>query len=353
MISLKRYLDLPQSMRDGKGAVGAKGLFPAVVAAYRSALVEMGNCGQDACPALGEELKRGLLKIEDRLAPDTSEESVEAATVEVREQLQGWGKAAARHYREKTSEVKGILLTMAHAAESLGERDQRAADQIAEVTARLSCVANLEDLTEIRVAIEKSASELKSSIDRMTAEGKAALEQLRGEVCAYQARLEEAELKASRDGLTGLGSRGWVEGQIERALLAPSAFCVAMIDIDGFKQVNDRLGHTTGDGLLRQFAGELRSASRSTDVIGRWGGDEFVVLLNCPIAEARAHTERLKKWVCGSYSVQGSGGEAKLAIEASFGLAERQDGDTLKELIDRADAQMYEEKAASRAGGRG
>ena len=104
-------------------------------------------------------------------------------------QLQEWGQRTARHYQARAREVKDILLMMAGAAESVGERDLRCAQQINAVTVQLQGIANLEDLTEIRASIEKSAAELKTSIDRMTAEGKEALEQLRREVTTYQAKV--------------------------------------------------------------------------------------------------------------------------------------------------------------------
>jgi vacuolar-type H+-ATPase subunit I/STV1 len=128
------------------------------------------------------------------------------------------------HYRQKAGEVKEILLMMARTAESVGERDQRCAAQITDVTTRLNGIANLEDLTAIRESIKQSASELKSSVDRMTAEGNAAIDQLRKEVTTYQTRLEEAEEIASRDALTGLRSRLSVEGQIEQSLHAGLRF---------------------------------------------------------------------------------------------------------------------------------
>ena len=190
-----------------------------------------------------------------------------------------WGRDTAKHYQQKACEVKDLLLVMAHTAESVSARDQRCAGQMSEVTERLKAIASLEDLTEIRASIEKSATELKTSIDRMTAEGKAALDHLREQVASYQSKLEEAEEIASRDALTGLSSRLYVEGQIEKRIGSGAPFCVALIDIDGFKKVNDNYGHLTGDELLKQFGAELRSACRATDVIGRWGGDEFILTL--------------------------------------------------------------------------
>jgi diguanylate cyclase (GGDEF)-like protein len=365
MISIKEYLEhtqtepAEQAHRDpgeqvqtgpcGHDHQEPNPLLPVTVAAYRSALVEMGNCGQYACPALGEELKQGLSKQGVKLSAQLTCEGIEETESGVREQLQGWGRSAAKHYQQQTAEVKEILLVMAHTAESVGERDQRCATQITEVTTRLKSIANLEDLTEIRESIKKSATELKSSIDRMSAEGKAAIDKLRAEVTTYQTRLEEAENVASRDALTGVRSRPWAECQIEQALHAQAPFCVAIVDINGFKQVNDKHGHLVGDEVLKQFAAKMRSICRVTDTIGRWGGDEFVLLLHCHMTEARAQIDRIREWVCKNYTVQGSSAPLKLRVDASIGLAERLPGETMKALVDRADVEMYKEKAVARA----
>ena len=364
MFSLKKYLDSADAPpAPDQAATPSKAdereLLPLSIEAYRSALVEMGNCSLDACPGLGEYLKKSLGQIEEQLSKTLTTQTLVASENGVREQLQDWGRRAARHYREKTDEVKEILLTMAHTAEAVGERDQRCSQQITDVTTRLKAIANLEDLTQIRVSIEASAFELKTSIDRITAEGKAAIEHLQAEVSTYQVKLEEAEEVAWRDALTGVRSRLCAEGQIERSIQAGTPFCVAIVDIDGFKHVNDKHGHLTGDELLKQFAGELQSACRSTDVIGRWGGDEFIILLPGSMTEAQAQSGRWSEWVCGSYTLNAHSQSTnfgnntsqpqKLRIDASIGLAEYQPGDTLKGLIDRADAQMYQHKAAARA----
>lgn len=348
MISLKRYLDLAQNQSNEVGKADDSSLLPATVAAYRSALAEMGNCGNDACPALGRELKQGLNRLGEKLSSGVSLQGIQEAQDGVREHLGNWGRLSARHYMQKTGEVKEILLVMARAAESVGERDQRCADQITEVTTRLKTVASLEDLSQIRASITKSALDLKDSIDRIAAEGKAAIDELKTQVSSYQARLEEAEQVASRDALTGLGSRLWVEGQIEQSIHAEAAFCLAILDIDGFKRVNDEHGHLAGDELLKQFAQELRSASRSSDIIGRWGGDEFIILLHCAMTDAKAQTDRLKNWVCGNYTLEaGPATPKKVRVTASIGVAERMPDESMKDLIDRADAQMYRHKAAS------
>jgi len=348
MISLKKYLDSAPADSTADCELHGDGIASVAIAAYRSALVEMGSCSLDACPGLGSGLKQHLAELGRDLSCDMNCATLEGTDREVQAQLQSWGRRTARHYQQKSDEVKELLIVMAHMAESVGARDQRCAGQIHEVTARLTAIASLDNLTEIRASIEKSAAELKTSIERMTTEGRAAIDQLREQVSTYRTKLEEAEEIASRDALTGLRSRLCVERRIERHIAAGVAFCVAMVDIDTFKRVNDEHGHLTGDELLKQFAAELVSACRSTDVIGRWGGDEFIIVLECGLPEASAQTDRLSKWVCGNYTIPGKSGAQKLRVDASIGLAEHLPDEALKEILARADAAMYRQKAAAK-----
>lgn len=365
MISLKKYLESTSVEPEVAAAPEVRCSLTAeretethsavgqIVAAYRSALREMGSSSVEACPALGQGLKQSLGQLAEKIAPDSSGETVEATQAGVQGQLQDWGQRTAAHYRQKTAEVKELLLVMARMAESVGERDQRCAGQISAVTTRLKTIASLEDLTEIRSSIERSAADLKTSVERMAAEGKQAIAELRAEVSGYQTKLEEAEELASRDALTGLRNRAWVESQLERRIAAGAPLSVAVVDIDEFKRVNDKYGHLVGDELLQKFAAELTSASRKTDLTGRWGGDEFILVLDCGLGVAGPQIERLSAWVCGDYAVGPRSGPMKLKVDASIGLAERGAGETMKDLLARADAAMYVRKLAARAKGSG
>jgi diguanylate cyclase (GGDEF)-like protein len=371
MISLKKLLESQEDSREegAKPASGAKAperpqqeriaepqaaegksLFATALGAYRSALQEFGNCSLDVCPALGDELKQQMQRVAERLTPSVAPEGILAADGNIRQQLRDWGKRTALHYRQKADEVKGILIVMANTAESVGERDQRCAQQITDVTDRLRKVADLDDLSLIRLSIESSAADLKTSIDRMTSEGKAAIAQLRAEVSTYQVKLEEAELIASSDSLTGLRNRLYLETQLEKRMETMLPFCVAIVDINGFKQVNDEHGHLVGDELLKLFSAELKSVCRSTDLIGRWGGDEFIILLDSGLDDAAAQIDRLRKGVVKLYSVQGRSGTLRLPVSASIGLAERANREPLNKLLERADSAMYSEKASNKAG---
>lgn len=362
MISIRKYLDGTaeaeteparrlgkdgRSSRD-KGTAKDGLLVEASLAAYRAALGEMGQCSVDACPTEGPALAGKLTEITHGMGERPSAESVATADARVQTELREWGRRTARHYREKAGEVKQILLAMAQTTESVGQRDARHAKQIDDVTRTLRRIASLDDITQIRASLESSTTELKASVERMAAEGKALLERMQTQVTTFQAKLEQAEQSASMDALTRLRSRMWVEGQLEQRIAAGTAFCVAILDIDAFKSVNDQHGHVVGDALLKQFAGELKSACRSNDLVGRWGGDEFLIVLDGELAQAEAQIERVRKWVCGQYTLESTNGSLKLNVEASIGVAEWMAPELLQPLLERADAAMYACKGAGR-----
>ena len=347
MISIKKYLDSNRPGLEVEPEADENDAVSAALAAYGAALVEMGNCSLDACPGLGSELKDRLAGIGARLDAAMSASALVTTEEAVKEELSAWGRKSAKHYRGKALEARELLLVMARTAESLGARDTLCAGQLESVTNRLTKIASLDDLTEIRASIEKSAVELRSSIDRMTQEGKAAIADLKNQVTVYQAKLEEAERIAFRDSLTGLRSRLCVESLIEERIALGAKFCVAIADLNGFKAVNDQYGHMTGDDLLRQFAGELKSVCRSTDAIGRWGGDEFLIVFDGSLEDARQQVERVRRWACGNYELHSAGELVKLHVEAAIGLAEHGKGEALGDMVTRADRSMYEEKAVA------
>ena len=118
-----------------------------------------------------------------------------------------------------------------------------------------------------------------------------------------------------------------------------------MLDLNGFKRVNDTFGHEAGDDLLKQFSAQLHSASRASDTVGRWGGDEFIVILDGNIQAAQAHVKRMQKWVFGRYTLHLGAADPEVEMKAAFGLVEWQTGETLKQVLARADREMYKLKA--------
>jgi diguanylate cyclase (GGDEF)-like protein len=168
---------------------------------------------------------------------------------------------------------------------------------------------------------------------------------------AAQRRAAEQALHelATRDGLTGLPNRNACLDHLTAALSALSAtgdqLAVLFCDLDGFKPVNDRLGHAAGDELLVAVATRLRACVREGDLVSRFGGDEFVLVCRGPEA-IRAVTARIAEMTTRPFTAGGT----TVRIGVSVGAASVHPGDTTDDLIRRADLAMYEAKKSKQIG---
>ncbi len=169
-----------------------------------------------------------------------------------------------------------------------------------------------------------------------------------GGVVAAQTRdHERLRTDAHTDPLTHIGNRRSLERQLQRE--AESAgrigtnFCVAFLDIDHFKRVNDEYGHAAGDRVLGELSRLLKRETRTLDTIGRWGGEEFLLVLpGLPLDEAQEAVERLRL-VVTRHAFPDVG-----RITLSAGVAAFRHNETLVNLLGRVDQALYQAKEAGR-----
>ncbi len=308
----------------------------------------MGEASVRACPALGNTLQQQLERYSEQMEATAKPSVAEEVGKRGPEELRRWGAGVEKYGKEKTEEVKELMMVLASTAESVGERDQRYSTRFHELTGNLRKIADLNDLSQMRVSVIQSAGVMKECIDQMARETKDSVSGLRAQVHKYRARLVEAEALAWRDPLTNLVNRRQVENEIEKRITAGTQFSVVMLDLDDFKSVNDRYGHMAGDALLQQFASELRSSSRLDDVVGRWGGDEFIVILDCDYDGALERTGRMKSWLLGDYEIPTEKGNQTVRLSAALGVAGWKPGESCADVVRRADLAMYRDKSVAR-----
>jgi len=156
--------------------------------------------------------------------------------------------------------------------------------------------------------------------------------------------------RARTDALTGLLNRGAVLEALEEALgqaaIERVPVSVVMVDLDGFKAVNDTWGHLVGDEVLREVVDRVRSAVRGFDLVGRYGGEEFLVVLRAtPLEVARRIAERIRSRIeSGPFTAGGH----RITLTASAGVAEAAEGEEAEPLLARADQALYAAKRAGR-----
>lgn len=158
-----------------------------------------------------------------------------------------------------------------------------------------------------------------------------------------QAYVSLAEI-VNKDKLTGIASRHkldeFLEAELQRLRRYGTPFSILFFDIDRFKLFNDRYGHAEGDVILQLVAEAISRHTRDTDCAGRWGGDEFLIVLPQTVGEPAGHmAERLMEDVRQIVTSSGAG------VSTSMGLVAVKEEDTADSLLSRADAAMYRAKA--------
>lgn len=159
------------------------------------------------------------------------------------------------------------------------------------------------------------------------------------------------EHMAIHDRLTGLFNRIRIDEKLKAEILRSDryggTFSLVLIDIDGFKPINDRFGHLAGDHVLCELADLITTEVRDTDLAGRWGGDEFIIILpETRIDSAFVLAERIRR-VFADRRFKATDG-AEIPVTISCGVGEHRKGDTIDSMFERADQALYEAKKQGR-----
>jgi diguanylate cyclase (GGDEF)-like protein len=164
-----------------------------------------------------------------------------------------------------------------------------------------------------------------------------------------EAAMKTIQQQATHDELTGLFNRRYVmEALLEqaRADRTREGFCILLFDLDHFKRINDTYGHLVGDRVLQNFAKTVGGRLRAMDCLGRYGGEEFLLLMpRMSLSNALIGAERLRKSV--EQAVFSEAG-ADIKITVSIGVAPYREGETIEQFIANADRALYQAKSSGR-----
>ena len=144
--------------------------------------------------------------------------------------------------------------------------------------------------------------------------------------------------------LTGLPNRRAGEERLRQAIAIGSRFSALLLDLNGFKQINDQWGHGCGDQVLEVVGKRLGNVAESALLACRWGGDEFLVLSDGDLGRARELRSVIQEAITGQYTIVAIGRTFEVNVGVCIGVAEHQSGEKDREFLSRADADLYAQK---------
>ncbi|MFZ7125670.1 MAG: GGDEF domain-containing protein [Desulfobacterales bacterium] len=260
------------------------------------------------------------------------------------------------YIQEREDELKEIIDLLTQGMVSLNSDNEVYHRKIFEQSEKLEKITLLDDIKKIKSTLALQIETIKETIRQKQAREQTQVAALSEKVDSLNVELQKVREDALTDALTGVNNRRafdqTLRQYLERNLVRKAPFSLLLIDIDNFKQLNDRFGHLVGDRVLAAVADDCSRIIRSDDFIARYGGEEFAILLP---GASRKNAVKKAQTICRRIAAtryemneDDAGADSHLSITISMGVAAFERGDTCQSLLDRADQALYRAKQTGR-----
>ena len=338
MISLKQSIHTNRMQHMEKS-------LEAALDCYTGAIDAISRHAPPITDELVRELRACLAGIRQTLAGNAPagalRDSLQTLTCAVRD-FAGKGGAVLK---KKEEDVREILCLVSNTAGAMSAHTDDHQERLRGFVTTLEGITRLNSLAAIRANLSTQVTQMVAYQEMVQKETRGHIDQLRKEVDEFRQRLSVAENLAATDPLTGLANRREGERQMQDRIRSGAPFCVLLFDLDHFKFINDRWGHHWGDHVLKSFASRMAQKGRSEEVVCRWGGDEFLIILHCHLSVAIIRAEQLAERSGGDYHITSGGQNLRMKVQSSVGVAQHQTGETSEQVLARADAVLYAGKS--------
>ncbi len=316
--------------------------FQDVLDCYLAAITAIAETVALIYPEIGEPCQDQLTRLRARIAFNPSIKTLDESRDTLAKALQTFAAGANRHTRALSDELSGALALVARNEDTRSARNVSYVEHLIDFVDQMETAVRTGDLTTLAGQTVK----LRGFAESIELDSRDAFAQLREQIRAFRQQLHAAELLASRDALTGVANRREFERQLAVRIDSQREFCVLLFDLDGLGIINDQFGHLCGDDILKQIGARLSMHVRTRDFVCRWGGDEFVVLLDCGLEPGLARSHQLADALNGRYRVTVEQREITVNMRVSVGIAEYIAGESWEQIFQRVDESMYRQKNA-------
>jgi diguanylate cyclase len=271
----------------------------------------------------------------------------EATTLQLYRQFFDGADAARTEAAQRT--VKKLIEALTESVETAGTEVHRYGQSLQDCAAQLSDDIGAEDLRGVVAGLMDSTQQMRegnAALQAHLAESRRETEQLREE-------LQKVRVEAKQDPLTGLANRAGFHDRVRELASDVEAVgqthSLVMADIDKFKSINDTYGHLFGDKIIKVVAKAFANLTKGKDLVARFGGEEFIVLLpDTPLEGARALAENIRGSIERGRVYNPKTGEEIRRITISLGVTEMVAGETIEATVARADEALYRAKTNGR-----
>ena len=254
------------------------------------------------------------------------------------------------YFKEKEAEFKKIIELLLDGMNQMVGENREFNSMVYESNLRVEAISQLDDIRKIKDSLSVEIAQIKKTVQKKQSKDESRIEGLSKEVFDLRTNLEKAQKASMVDALTGAYNRLALDAQLnrlaERFGVSGVSFSLLLCDLDDFKIINDSYGHQIGDRVLKAFVLECQQFFRQDDFIGRYGGEEFAILMpNASMRHAMKRAEMFCKIIAANrYLVNPDNQDDKISFTISIGVAGFRSKDTVDSIIGRADKALYQAK---------
>jgi len=275
-------------------------------------------------------------------APIAGLPALESVSREVEAKLRSFGERLCQNAcsLQDLRDVSAVLEKAIAGILETGHKHHRALRTAAE---SLNTASQSDNVMALRILVRRQSAELAHLADEAARESENLATALKSQVRELAAGLKVAHDEARRDPLTGLLNRRALKERIDELQAQSTPRCLVLLDLDRFKSINDQFGYLAGDELLRQVAARIQSLLLPSYAAARWGGDEFIVLVDGSLATGMALAQKLDERLRDRYKL-GVTEPRGVFAQASVGVSEWKSGEDVNSVIERADLALKSRK---------
>jgi diguanylate cyclase len=249
----------------------------------------------------------------------------------------------------REAEFVDLVQTLRDVVNSLRDDASRFDADMARSTTAMERAVAIEDIRELKKVLTREIKTFKAALDERRAAEATLTDRLTSQVQTLEQSLRKVRAEASMDALTNIPNRGAFDVALRewlaRAAKDRKPFTLGMVDLDDFKKINDTHGHPVGDRVLIAAAQLLTDAAEPGEMVSRYGGEEFGVLLaTASVSKAKVRLTDVLRKIAPSYEYELGGEKRSVTFTFSGGVTEWASGDTPESIVKRADEALYDAK---------